>query len=316
MYDLIIVGGGPAGLTATVYAINKRLETVLVGDELGGKANYKMRLRGMEGFEHITGEEIVRKFKGQVEYLDYACRRDRAARLEVVRGPSGGQRFEVTTGGGDVLESRAVIVATGAQPRLLGFPGENEFLGRGVSYSAVSHAPLFWGRDAVVVGSGRLALRAVAELAALAHQVYLAAPEPPDTTSPLYEKIARMENVQILPGYGVESVAGGDFLAEATVRGPDGDAKVLPVQGVFVEMGLEPSSELVRGVCRLDDEGYIVVDSRGATSVPGLFAAGDVTSTYAEQVLIAVGDGAKAALAAFEFLLEHPKHLADPPPLV
>lgn len=317
MYDLIIIGGGPAGLTATVYAINKRLETVLVTENLGGKANYRMRLRGMEGFEHITGEEIVRKFKSQVEYLDYACRMDKAVRLEAVAGPAGGQRFEVTLAGADeTLVGRAVIVATGAQPQTLGVAGEHEFLGRGVSYSAVSHAPLFWGRDAAVVGSDRLALRATAELATLANQVYLIASDALPEDLSLYEKVSRLENVQILSGHTLDGVGGGDFVTEVSVRDAGGDARVLPVQGVFIEVGLRPDVELVRGLVDLDERGFIVVDSRGASSVPGLFAAGDVTTTYAEQVLIAVGDGAKAALAAYEFLLEHPRHLADPPPLV
>jgi thioredoxin reductase len=316
VYDLIIVGGGPAGLTATVYAINKRLETLLVAENIGGKANYRMRLRGMEGFEHITGEEVVRKFKGQVEYLDYACRIDEAVRIEPVTGPGGGQRFEVSTAGGQVLVSRAVILATGARPRLLGIPGEREFLGRGLSYSAVSHAPLFWGRDAAVVGGGRLAFRAAAELATLANQVYLVSPQALPSGLALADKVAKMENVSVLSGYELESVAGAEYLTEATVRDTAGSSKVLPVQGVFVEIGLEPNSDLVQGIADLDENGYVVVDSRGATSLSGLFGAGDVTNTYAEQVLIAVGDGAKAALAAHEFLLEHPKHLADPPPLV
>lgn len=304
MHDLIIVGGGPAGLTATVYAINKHLDTLLLCEDLGGKANYRMRLRGMEGFEHITGEEIVRKFKGQVEYLDYACRSDRAVRLETLASARGRPVFRVTTAGGAVLEGRSVIVATGAVPRSLGCPGEREFLGRGVSYSAVSHAPLLWGRDAAVVGSGRLALRAAAELATLANQVYLIAPEALAVDAPLGELLGGLGNVRVMHGFTLESVGGGEFVTEATVRDPAGEVTVIPLQGVFVEIGHLPASEIVDGLCALDDEGHVVVDSRGATTHPGIFAAGDVTSTYAGQVLIAVGDGAKATLAAFEYLLE------------
>jgi thioredoxin reductase len=313
VYDLIIIGGGPAGLTATVYAVNKRLETVLVSDNLGGKANYKMRLRGMEGFEHVTGEEIVRRFKSQVEYLDYACRSDRATRLEEVAAPGNSPQFRVTTASGSVLVGRAVVVATGARPRTLGCPGEQEFLGRGVSYSAVSHAALYWGRDAVVVGSGRLALRAAAELAGLANHVYLISAQPLPTGAPLAGQLAAQENVKVMAGAELVSIAGTDFVTEITVRDADGEAKVVPAQGVFVELGLDPDSDLVRGICDLDADGYIVVDSRGATTKPGVYAAGDVASTYAEQVLIAVGDGAKASLAAFEYLLEHPQLATDTP---
>lgn len=312
MYDLIVIGGGPAGLTAMVYAIHKRLEALLITEDLGGKANYRMHIRGLEGYETINGEEVVRKFRGQVEYLDFARLMDRVVGVQVLKAADGEEYFKVSTKGGATFVARALIVATGARPKLLGVPGERDLLGLGVSYSAISHAPLFWGKATAVVGSDELAFRAVTELATLAGQVYLLAPQPLPEDSPWMAKIRALDNVTIMPGATVAAMHGSPYLDEITVRLADGSTTRLEVKGLFVELGLIPNSDIVKGLLDLDSQGRIVVDCRGATSHPGIFAAGDVTNSYAEQVLIAIGDGAKAALAAYEYLLRHPKPLAEP----
>ena len=312
MYDLIILGGGPAGLTATVYAIRKRLEALLITEDLGGKANYRMHLRGLEGFEAINGEEFVRRFQGQVEYLDFARLMDKAVAVEPLREHHGYECFKITTESGTSFMARALIVATGAQPRMLNVPGERALLGLGVSYSAISHAPLFWGKDTAVVGSDSLAFRAVCELAMLASRVYLVSPNPLPSHSPWIDKVRNSDNVVILEGYRVTSVGGSPYLEEMSLRSPQGQERKIAVRGLFVELGLVPNSDLVQGLVDLDEEGRVMVDSRGAASRPGVFAAGDVTNTYAEQVLIAIGDGAKAMLSAYEYLLRHAQPLAQP----
>jgi thioredoxin reductase len=312
MYDLIILGGGPAGLTATVYAIHKRLQTLLITEDLGGKANYRMHIRGLEGYETINGEEVVRKFQSQVEYLDFARLMDRAAKVEALHGSDGDQYFKVTTESGTSFVSRALVVATGAQPFMLNIPGEQSLLGLGLSYSAISHAPLFWGKDTAVIGSNNLAFRAVCELATLASKVYLVAPDPLPQESACLAKARSFENVVVLESFQLVAVDGSPYLEEMTVRSPRGDEQTIPVKGVFIEMGLIPNSDLVKDLVDVDDEDRIKINSRGETSHPGIFAAGDVTDTYAEQVLIAIGDGAKAVLSAYEYLLRHPKPLAKP----
>lgn len=314
MYDLIILGGGPAGLTAAVYAMNKRLDTLLITENLGGKANYHMHIRGLEGYETINGEEVVRKFQSQVEYVDFSRLMDQVVSVEAVQGPGGGQRFQVTTAGGKTVTGRALIVATGAMPRLLDVPGERDLLGLGLSYSAISHAPLFWGKDTAVVGSDELALRSATELATLARRVYLVAPEALPADSPWMAKVESFDNVEVIEGASVVGLTGGPYLRGFTIEGADGERRDIEAEGLFVELGLIPMSDIVADLVNLTDDGEIVVDQRGATSRPGVFAAGDVTDNYNEQVLIAVGDGAKAALAAFEYLLAHPKHLTEPPP--
>lgn len=312
MYDLIILGGGPAGLTATVYAIHKRLETLLISEDLGGKSNYRMHIRGLEGYETINGEEVVRRFQSQVEYLDFARLMDKAMSIELLANGNDEDYIKVTTESGTAFVTRSLIIATGAQPRMLNVPGERSLLGLGVSYSAISHAPLFWGKETAVVGSDSLAFRAVTELATLASRVFLVSQDPLPTDSPWLDKIRHFDNVVILEDTTVVSVGGSPHLEEMTVRRANGRKETIAVKGMFVELGLIPNTGLLHGIVDLDEHGRVVVDCRGATSRPGIYAAGDVTNSYAEQVLVAVGDGAKAALSAHEYLLSRRQFKAQP----
>ena len=312
MYDLIILGGGPAGLTATVYAIHKRLETLLISEDLGGKSNYRMHIRGLEGYETINGEEVVRRFQSQVEYLDFARLMDKAMSIDLLANGNGEDYIKVTTESGTAFVTRSLIVATGTQPRMLNVPGERSLLGLGVSYSAISHAPLFWGKETAVVGSDSLAFRSVTELATLASRVFLVSQDPLPTDSPWLDKIRHFDNVVVLEDTAVVSVGGSLHLEEMTVRRANGRQETIAVKGLFVELGLIPNTGLLNGIVELDEQGRVVVDCRGATSRPGIYAAGDVTNSYAEQVLIAVGDGAKAALSAYEYLLSRRQFTAQP----
>ena len=312
MYDLIILGGGPAGLTATVYAIHKRLETLLISEDLGGKSNYRMHIRGLEGYETINGEEVVRRFQSQVEYLDFARLMDKAMSIELLANGNDEDYIKVTTESGTAFVTRSLIIATGAQPRMLNVPGERSLLGLGVSYSAISHAPRFWGKETAVVGSDSLAFRAVTELATLASRVFLVSQDPLPTDSPWLDKIRHFDNVVILEDTTVVSVGGSPHLEEMTVRRANGRKETIAVKGMFVELGLIPNTGLLHGIVDLDEHGRVVVDCRGATSRPGIYAAGDVTNSYAEQVLVAVGDGAKAALSAYEYLLSRRQFVAQP----
>jgi len=297
MYDLIILGGGPAGLTATIYAIRKRLDVLLITPNLGGKTNFHLQLPFVERHQIITGREIVERFASQVDYLGFARVFDRAEQVEAIEGG-----YAVHTRSGQRYEARAVIVATGATGKLMGVPGEREFMMRGLCYSAVSYAHLFIDRDTIVIGEGALALRSAAELAQIARQVYLVAPTHGELDSPLGQKLQRAKNVTILEGYQVREVK-GDLYARSLVIGRDDEQRELEADAIFVELDLEPVSGPVSSLVELDKKGRIVVDCANRTSRPGIFAAGDVTNVYAEQVLIAIGEGAKAALSAYEYLL-------------
>lgn len=296
MYDLIVIGGGPAGITAAAIAINQRLETLIIAERWGGQMTYEMHLEDMGGQEVITGEALLDAFRRQLEYLEFARHFDRVTKLTPEE-----DSFLVETTDGDRFQARALIIATGAKPQRLNVPGEERLAGRGLSYSAVTHAGLFLGKDVAVVGSGRRAQWAAASLARKAHRVYLLAPEPLVTT-PLASKLRRMDNVTLLEGATVQEVLGDQYVEGLRVRMPDGGEQEITVKGVFVKLARVPNSQLVRGWVDCDEQGHIIVDVYCATSWPGVFAAGDVT-LVSEQVLVHIGEGAKAAISAYYYLL-------------
>jgi len=298
MYDLIVVGGGPAGLTATMYAIRKRLNVLLVSKDLGGKTNFRLELPGVDDYQVIRGLEIVSKFRSELEYLDFTRHMEPVEHVTQHH-----DMFAVQTKGGGELLAKAVVVATGTQQQRLNVPGEKEFLMRGLCYSAISYAPLFLDKTAVVIGDGDLALRSAAELGTVTEHVYLVGPTEKDLQSTLGKKLESAENVTVLEGYRVTQILGGDYAERVVVQGPEDQEAEIGADGIFIEMALIPNSGMVAGLVDLDPEGRIKIDARNRTSVPGIFGAGDVTDTYAEQVLVAAGEGAKAALSAYEYLL-------------
>lgn len=299
MYDLIIVGGGPAGLTAAVYAIRKRLNVLLVSEDLGGKTNYHMVLPGMEMHQVIRGVEVVDRFRRELSYLDFTVRSEKAQTLE-----KKDDLFTVKTAGGAELMAKSVILATGSRVKHLNVPGEEGYMGRGLSYSAISHAPLFIGKHTTVIGDGKLALRAVAELAQVSNTVHLVAPTHGTLDMPMAKRLMTDKmKVVVLEGYKVKAIEGNGFADKVVLETPEGKEAEIGTDGIFVELGLIPNSKLVKELVDLDDQGRVIVDNRNRTNCPGLFAAGDVTDAFAEQVLIAVGEGAKAGLSAYEYLL-------------
>jgi len=298
MYDLIVVGGGPAGLTATIYAIRKRLNVLLISKDLGGKTNYRLSLPWIEHYQVIRGLEVVDKFKTELEYLKFARHMEAVERIE--KHPDG---FSVHTQGGGVLTAKAVIIATGTRQKRLDVPGEKDFIMRGLCYSAFSYAPLFIDRKTVVIGEGELALRSAAELATVAKQVHLVGTGKEWLDKPLGVKLKNAGNVTILEDYQVLEVQGNGHAERVVVKAPDGAQSTLEADGTFVEMELIPNTQIVADLLELDEHGRIKIDCFARTSVPGIFAAGDVTDIYAEQVLVAVGEGAKAALSAYDYLL-------------
>ena len=302
MYDLIVVGGGPAGLTAAVYAIRKRLNVLLVSKDLGGKTNYRLGLPWIQDYQVIRGLEIVGKFKSELEYLQFARHMEPVETIQRHEGDEG-PYFTVQTRGGGELQTKAVIIATGTRQTRLNVPGEKEFIMRGLCYSALSYAPLFLDKTTLVVGDGELAVRSAAELATVSKHVTLVRTTSEPVDSPLYTKLEQSPTVTILLNHEVVEVKGDEYAKSVLVKGPDGQVKEYEADGTFIEMSLNPNSKMVADLVELDSIGRIKIDSKNQTSVPGVFAAGDATTGYAEQVLVAVGEGAKAALSAYEYLL-------------
>jgi len=281
-----------------MYAIRKRINVLLVSRDLGGKTNYKLGLPWIKDYQVIHGLEVVNKFRSELEYLDFARHMEPVDEIKKYEGG-----FLVLTRGGGELKTKAVIVATGAKQLRLKIPGEKEYMMSGLCYSALSYAPLFIDRTVVVIGDGDLAMRSTAELATIAEQVYLVSKSNTELASPLGKKLTAADNVTVLDGHEVVEVKGDDFARSVMVQDPDGKISAIEADGTFIEMALIPNSQMIADIITLDDQGRIIVDCANHTNVPGIFAAGDVTSGFAEQVLIAVGEGAKASLSAYEYLL-------------
>jgi alkyl hydroperoxide reductase subunit F len=299
MYDLIIIGGGPAGLTAAAYAIRKRLNCLLLSPDLGGKAMAHMHIEGVETHSVIDGADLVLRFRNEIEYLDFARILEKAVRLEKSEAC-----FSVTTASGRSLEARAVILATGADAVRLQVPGADRFFLRGVAYSTVSYAPLYIDKTVALVGAGDMALRGVGELAQIVKQLYWVAPTHGELNTPLGRRMQTAEHVTLLENWQPVAVEGDTYARQLIAKSPTGELRTLDVAAIFVELGLKPHSELVQGWVELDHEHRIITNCQTETSVAGLFAAGDVTNEPPEQVLIAIGEGAKAALNAYEYLMQ------------
>ena len=302
MYDVIVIGAGPAGLAAAAFTARHHLNTLVIAPDLSGKAAYRQQLPWLEGHEVIVGEETVEQLRQSV-LENPAITRKLDTVEQVFRHDDA---FHVVTGEGGAFDARAVVVATGVAARLLGVPGERRLRGYGVTYSATSHAPLFAGRQVVVIGDNLRALRAAAELAAIAEHVTLVAPEQFGVDGyTLSRRLLGDGCVTALAHHKVVEIVGERAVEAVVVAGPDGAQQRIPAEGVFIENGLVAQTEFVGNLAERTTSGHMVVDDTCATRCAGLFAAGDITSSAcAEQILIALGDGARAGVSACAYLLE------------
>ena len=302
LYDLVIVGGGPAGLTAAVYAARKKLDALLISKDIGGQTLLTSDIENYMGYHYISGKELAAKFEEQVKKYPI----DIAVGEEVVSLGKEGEDFLLATAGGKRVKARAVIVATGKRSRPLNVPGERELVGRGLSYCAVCDAPLFAGKDVAVIGAGNSGATAVVDLLKIANRIYVVDIMPGWRADPvLVERIAAAGGkVETFFAHEVVRILGDERVEGIVIRPRGGgDEAQLRVQGVFIEIGLIPNSDLAAGFLELNEAGEVVVDCRCRTSVPGVFAAGDVTDVPEKQVIIAAGEGAKAALSAYAYLI-------------
>ena len=297
MHDLVIIGGGPAGLAAASYGLGKRLDVLLVCAGFGGKAGQRQQLAGQANREHLAGEEAYTALRQTV-----AAQPRRIVEDQVIGLIKRDELFHVLMDR-TTLHAPAVIIATGAHPTRLGITDEQQLLGHGLGYSIATHAHLAAGREVAVVGATERALRGVAELVQIAARIVLIAPFPGALNSALGQRLRADPRIHVLEGYTVSEVESSAGAVQAIQVARSGRVQRLPVQAVFVDLGLVPNTQMVRQMVRLDEHGFIVVDDRNQTSLPGLFAAGDVTSRVCEQILIAIGEGARAAQSAYDYTL-------------
>jgi alkyl hydroperoxide reductase subunit F len=296
MYDLIIVGGGPAGLTAALYAMKKQLHFVLISQDFGGKTNIRMRLADLDYYQMTRGADLVGNIKAELERRQFP---GSIGEVTLIQPQEQGYRVKIS--GKKSLDGRSLIMATGVRAPRLNVPGERKFGLSGLSYSATSYLRLCTGKRVVVIGEGGRALRAAAELDVVADRLHLIGSFADEQESPLYASLKESSEVTMLDGQVLRFE--GDKISERVVLGmPDGREQDILCDAIFVEQELIPNSDLVADIVDLDKKGGIYTDRRCRTSAPGVFAAGDVT-TSTEQVFIAVGEGAQAALSAHEYLL-------------
>lgn len=301
-YELLIVGGGPAGMTSAVYSARKQIKTLLISNDLGGQLLLTADIENYMGYQYISGNELTEKFKSQMEQFPIV---DIILRDSVEELSQQNDLFVAKTANGREYLAKTVIIASGKRYKPLGAAGEQEFVGKGVSYCATCDAPLFKGKDVVVVGGGNSGVTAVVDLISLANKIYLVNMAPDLQADPiLIERVKGAENLIRLMSHDVIEIQGESVVTGVTVKSLETQkTRDIPVQGVFIEIGLLPNSEFVKDFVRLSSKNEISVDCACQTSVPGVFGAGDVTTVPEKQISVAIGEGSKAALSAYKYLL-------------
>jgi alkyl hydroperoxide reductase subunit F len=301
MYELIIIGGGPAGMTAAVYAARKKLNTLLISYDIGGQGLTTWLVENYMGYQFIEGHELMKKFEEQVKQFPTSVKIEVGKRAERLSRVDGG--FEVRTDSGDTYQAKAAILATGKSPRKLNVSGEKELLGRGVTYCAICDGPLFAGENVAVIGGGNSALEAAEDMVKIADHVYLVSLTPLSGDQILIDKVKDANNLTIFLEHEVLEIKGESRVEGVRVRDlKSKQERELGVSGIFIEIGLIPNSEPFKGIARLNRLGEIEVNCANETGILGLFAAGDVTNVPEKQIVVAAGEGAKAALQAHRYL--------------
>jgi alkyl hydroperoxide reductase subunit F len=299
MYELIIMGAGSAGLAAAVYAARKKLNALLVSTDIGGQVNWTMGIENYLGYQFIEGPELISKFESQVS--QYPLEQKIGINVSSVSQIDAG--FEVATEEGEKYRSKTLIVATGKRPRRLNVPGEMEYTGKGVTYCSICDGPIFAGRRVAVVGGGNSALEAALDMVKIAEHVDLVSLTQLTGDPVLIDKLNAADNLDTFLEYETLSIEGDDFITGMTIKElKSGEEKKLDVTGIFIEIGLEPNSESVKGLVDRNERNEIMVNQACETNIPALYAAGDVTNVPEKQIIIAAGEGAKAALQAHRYL--------------
>ncbi|MFP5212549.1 MAG: FAD-dependent oxidoreductase [Acidobacteriota bacterium] len=300
LYDVIVLGGGPAGLSAALYSIRKLLKTLIISKDMGGQITWTSDVDNYLGFSQVNALELVAKFEDHVRRFDI----EKVIGAEVNSVNLTGRIKQVVTTDGKVYYGKTIIIATGGRHRPLNIPGEMELVGKGLTYCSTCDAPLYTGVDVAVVGGGNSGLEATLDLIGVANKVYLVS-NTRLTGDPVYQgKIRQSQKVEILTDHAPVRVIGDQTVTGLEIQNTKtNETRTLPVEGVFVEIGILPNSSLFLDTLAANHRGEILIDAECRTGVTGVFACGDVTNVPFKQVVVAVGEGSKAALSAYSYLI-------------
>jgi thioredoxin-disulfide reductase len=295
VYDLIIVGAGPAGITAAVYAARNRMDFLVITTNIGGQVTLASQVLNYTGFQYLTGEDLSDKFQKHLESFKFDLKMETVNKIKPNK-----EGFKVKTDNGN-YQTKTLIIATGRKPRELKVPGEEELKNRGVTYCATCDGPIFAGKDVAVVGGGNAGLESVLQLMKIAKSIKLIELMPKLSANKMLIKTARSsKKVEILTGTRVLEIF-GNLTVEGIKIQKDSVEEFLPLQGVFVEIGSTPNSNVIDFV-KKNRFGEICVNCTCETNIKGLFAAGDVTNIPTKQIVVAAGEGCKASLATFRYI--------------
>jgi len=302
IYDVVIIGGASAGLTAAIYAARKKLNALILARQIGGQSLLAERIDNFPGIESISGKDLIDNMRRQVEKYGVPARED----TEVESIKKKGEIFLIKLRKRENIEAKTIIIATGKSYRNLDIPGVKEFKNKGVSFCTTCDAPFFEGKNVVVIGGGNSALNAALDLVKYANKIYVLARGPKIKGDELLQEKAKQSGkVEFLVNAELKEIEGSAFVEKIIYKDKEeGKEKELEVAGVFINIGWMPATGFLRGLLNLNDAGEIIINPRtNETSVPGIFAAGDVTDIKYKQCVIAAGEGAKAALSAANYLV-------------
>ncbi len=303
MYDVIIIGGGPAGVAAGVYSARKKLKTLIVTESFGGQSTVAESIENWIGAKKISGVEFTKILEEHIKTQKNVEIKMPENVTDVKEVPLG---FEITTDKNNSYQAKVLIIASGGRRRRLNIPGEAKFEGKGVAYCSTCDAPIFKNKSVAVIGAGDAGLGAAIDLARYAAKVYLISNKKSLIGDVSLQKIVKnSEKIIIITDADVQEVLGGKFVSGLKYFAQnDNQIKELNVEGIFVEIGSTPNSEFVKKLVDTNPKGEIIIDHRtGATSRPGIFAAGFATDEIYKQNNICAGDGVVAALSAYNYLL-------------
>lgn len=303
-YDVLIIGAGPAGLTAAVYCMRKLLNTLVISENIGGQALASWAIENYMGYRMIKGEELMKSFEEQARSHNIRLELDRAAAIA-----QDGGGFTVTTASGSIYRAACLILAQGKHPRKMDVLGEERFIGRGISICSTCDGPLFKGKKVAVVGGGNSALQTAIEMSGIASSVILIVRSAIKADETYRRSLLEKTNITVHEHTRVTALEGDQFLSAITITDKEGKEQKIGLDGVFVDIGWIPNTEYLEGFIELNPLKEIVIDLDCHTSRPGIFAAGDVTSVKSKQIIIAAGQGAQAALEAYEYVMREKEGL-------